>query len=279
MRFQIIFAFVILSTNLIAQDNIEETYIGILDLDSLYAPFTGSFVLFDLNQGNSYLLYNDSISSTRYSPCSTFKITNSLIALESGIARDENYMIAYDSLKIPRKPWWDTKEPFNHWGQDQTMRSAIRYSVVWYYQELARRIGEDKMTTFLNKINYGNNDISSGLDNFWLCGSLTISAEEQVEFLKKLYNKKLSGFSDRSQEIVKEIMLYESTEKYKLYGKTGGGDCWEDKLIGLYVGFLETDSNTYVFAMNMLVKEFNDFDNNKRIEFTKDILKHLRIIE
>jgi beta-lactamase class D len=279
MRHVFFLAYLILSANLSAQDNLKETYIGLLDLDSLYSPFSGSFVLLDLNKGNSYFVYNDSISSERYSPCSTFKITNSLIGIESGVAENENYLIKFDSIKTPPKPWWFTMEPFKHWMQDHTMESAIKYSVVWYYQELARRIGEEKMKSLLHQIDYGNNDISSGIDNFWLCGSLKISAWEQVEFLKKLYTDQFSGFSGTTQETVKEIMLCESAGKFKLYGKTGGGGCLDNKVIGWYVGFLETEYNTYIFAMNMFVNEYGDFDNNKRIEFTKDILKGLKLME
>lgn len=73
-------------------------------------------------------------------------------------------------------------------------------------------------------------------------------------------------------------MLYESTDNYKLYGKTGGGDCWDNKTIGWYVGFVETDSSNYIFAMNMFVEDFKDL-GNKRIEITKHILKDLNIIK
>ena len=278
MRLRVLIVSALLSFNLIAQDNLQETFIGIIDLDSIYGSFSGSFVLFDLNAGNSYRVYNDSLCSKRFSPCSTFKITNSLIGIESGVAENEYYLIEYDSINIAPKPCWYTTEPLKHWMQDHTMKSAIKYSVVWYHQELARRIGAEKMEDLLNQISYGNNDISSGIDNFWLCGSLKISAWEQVEFLKKLYNNKLPGFSIETQEIVKKIILYESTDKYKLYGKTGGGDCLDNKVIGWYIGFIETESNTYIFGMNLLVNDYSDFDNNKRIELTKDILRELKII-
>jgi len=268
----------IVTNRLIAQDILHEIYVQILDLDKYFMPFTGSFVLLDLKTG-LYKAYNDSICTKRYSPCSTFKIANSLIGIESGVAENENYLIKYDSMKIPSKPWWHTAEPQKHWMQDQTMRTAIRNSVVWYYQELARRIGNENMTKFLRQIDYGNNDISSGIDNFWLCGSLRISAMEQVGFLEELYNNQLTGFSIRTQEIVKDIILNESTDYYKLYGKTGGGDCCNDKVIGWYVGFLETESNTYIFAMNVFVNDFSDLGKNMRIEMTKNILKGLNIIK
>ena len=90
---------------------------------------------------------------------------------------------------------------------------------------------------------------------------------------------KLNEFSDRNIEAVKSIMIYETTDDYKLYGKTGGGDCWDNKVIGWYVGFVETDSEPKIFAMNIIANEFSDFKNNFRIELTKKILKELKIIK
>jgi beta-lactamase class D len=278
MKMRLILILFLVTNGLIAQEIFHEIYVQILNLDEYFKPFNGSFVLLDLKTG-LYKAYNDSIFTKRYSPCSTFKIANSLIGIESGVAEDENYLIKYDSMKTPPKPWWHIAEPQKHWMQDQTMRTAIRNSVVWYYQELARRIGNENMTKFLRQIDYGNNDISSGIDNFWLCGSLKISAMEQVEFLEELYNNQLTGFSIRTQEIVKDIILNESTDYYKLYGKTGGGDCWDDKVIGWYVGFLEIELNTYIFAMNVFVNDFSDLGNNMRIEITKNIFKGLNIIK
>ena len=171
------------------------------------------------------------------------------------------------------------KEPFKYWMQDHTLKTAIKNSLVWYYQELARRIGNKKMTKLLKQIDYGNNDISSGINEFWLCGSLKISTKEQIEFLKKLYQRKLTGFSIKSQKIVKEIMLYETTDNYILYGKIGGGDCVDNKEIGWYVGFIETNSNTHVFAMNIIVNDYSDLENNLRVKLTKKILRELKILK
>jgi beta-lactamase class D len=134
------------------------------------------------------------------------------------------------------------------------------------------------MSKKVNDLDYGNNDISSGLDTYWLCGSIQISINEQIDFLKRLYLHELKGFSDKNIDAVKSIMLYESTPDYKLYGKTGGGDCWDKKTIGWYVGFVETDSGTKIFAMNILVNNFGDLRNNFRIELTKKVLRDLKII-
>jgi beta-lactamase class D len=108
---------------------------------------------------------------------------------------------------------------------------------------------------------------------------MQISINEQIEFLKKLYMHQLNGFSDKSINTVKGIMLYESTPQYKLFGKTGTGDCFEDKFLAWYVGFVETDAGASVFAMNIIVDSFDELKNNFRIELTKTILRELKIIK
>lgn len=249
-----------------------------MDLTNYYGKFDGGFAIRNLKTGNK-TIYNPADCSTRFSPCSTFKIPNSLIGLESGVIKDQNFVIKYDSILHPKNPKLIASEPFKYWFQDLTLKQALKYSCVWYYQELARRVGAEKMKKYVDLLNYGNRDISSGVDNFWLCGSMQISIDEQIEFLKRMYLHKLPGISDRTINIVKDIMLYESTGTYKLYGKTGGGECWDNKVIGWYVGFVETKTGTYFFAMNIFVNNFSDLKDNFRIELTKNVLKKMNIIE
>jgi beta-lactamase class D len=133
------------------------------------------------------------------------------------------------------------------------------------------------MQRYLDSLQYGNRDISSGIDHFWLGGSMEVSADEQVEFLTRLIKNHLDGFSVTAQEKVKGIMLTETTERYRLYGKTGGCDCATDTTIGWYVGFIETRSNTYVFSLNIFVKSFDSLAG-KRFELTKQILQGIGVL-
>jgi beta-lactamase class D len=249
-----------------------------IDLKSLFGSFTGGFCIFDLKT-DKYISYNPEHCQKRFSPCSTFKIPNSLIGLETGVISDTGFIIKYDRQKYPLNPEHLKREPFKYWYQDLSLKSAFKYSCVWYYQELAKRVGEVRMKQMVNLLNYGNTDISSGLDSYWLCGSIQISINEQVEFLKRIYLHKLPGFSDKNIDTVKSIMLYETTADYKLFGKTGGGDCLDNRVIGWYVGFIETNSGPKVFAMNVIVNDFSDLQHNYRIELTKKILKELKIIQ
>ena len=186
-----------------------------------------------------YIRYNPEQCSERFLPASTFKIINSLIALETGVIPDENYVIEWDG----------TQYEIPAWNQDHDMRTAMQNSVVWYYQELARRVGKEKMQNYIDAVGYGNQDISGEIDPFWLNGALRISADEQVEFLKRLYQGDLP-FSERSMEIVRDIMVLEKTDLYQLSGKTGTG-LVDDLYLGWFVGYLEEDNNVYFFATNI----------------------------
>lgn len=261
---------------LCAQEEHKEAFQQI-DLSHHFNDAQGCFVLYDLKQ-DTYQMYQPDQCQQRFSPCSTFKIPNSLIALQTGVADDVQFKLRWDSIRTPAQPWMYEKEPFMYWPRDHTLQSAIKYSVVWYYQELARRIGMERMNDYLQQMDYGNQDASSAIDRFWLCGSLKISAKEQVDFLKKFYMHELSGFSVANMKAVKEIIRYESNDRFRLYGKTGGGDCMPRKVIGWYVGWVETDDNTYLFAMNMLADDFSAFDQNRRIEVTRKVLQELNII-
>ena len=116
----------------------------------------GCFVMFDL-QKDSYIKYNSKRCGDRFIPASTFKIFNSLVGLETGAVNDENEMMKWDG----------EKRIYNMWNQDHNMTSAFKYSAVWFYQELARRIGEEKMQKHISANHYGNEDISGGIDKFW----------------------------------------------------------------------------------------------------------------
>jgi beta-lactamase class D len=239
------------------------------DLRQYFKETNGCFVLYDL-KGDRYLRYNEERCRRRFSPFSTFKIPNSLIGLETGVIRDAEFVIPWDRVKYPPDNW--NTEPFIHWGQDHSLRTAIKYSVVWYYSELASRVGAGRMAQWLEKFGYGNRDASGGIDHFWLDSSLRVSADEQVEFLKALYQERLP-VSKRSLDIVKEIITLEQTDSYKLSGKTGGGPIGK-RALGWFVGYLETKGDVYFFALNMEGANFAAV-RDERINLTKRILAGL----
>jgi beta-lactamase class D len=196
------------------------------------------FVMLNL-ETDEYFRYKPERCAERLSPCSTFKIPHSLFALECGVLQDENTVIKWDGKKRDRETW----------NQDQTLATAVKYSAVWYFQEVAGRIGEERMRDFLAKIGYGNQDISGGLKRFWLGSSLTISADEQVEFLAKLVRRELP-FAQRNMDIVVKILKQDDVPG-EFYGKTGSGRLADDTHIGWFVGFVEKDGSRRVFALSL----------------------------
>lgn len=195
---------------------------------------TGSFVLYD-EANDKYVFCNRAMYTQAYTPASTFKICNTLIGLETGVIRDEQFVIPWDS--VVRNPVWD---------KDYDLQSAFANSVVWYYQELARRAGGRQMKEWIDRADYGNKDTSGGIDQFWLSGGLRITPEQQIGFLKRLHHQELP-FSARSVDILKKIMIVKDTAGMVVRGKTGwGGQDSTD--IGWYVGYVESGKRVYYFA-------------------------------
>ncbi|HWS90623.1 MAG TPA: penicillin-binding transpeptidase domain-containing protein [Pyrinomonadaceae bacterium] len=241
------------------------------DLASYFKPYpAGAFVLYDLKRG-AYVRYNEARCRERFSPYSTFKIPNSLIGLDAGVITDAEFRIEWDEKKYPAFNR-DTL-PFSAWWQDQTLRTAFKRSVVWYYRELALKVGEKRMKEYVDKLDYGNEDASGPLNGFWLNSSLKISADEQVEFLKRLHKEDLP-VAKRSIKILKEIMTLEETPGYRLSGKTGGGSLGENRYLGWFVGYLETEENTYFFATEIEGPTYLSI-RDERIAVTKRILADL----
>ena len=246
------------------------------DFSRFFQSTTGAIVLYDV-KNNRYLRHNEKRCAVRYTPASTFKVPNALIAVETGAVKDAETVMVWDKVKYPAQDW--TSEPFVHWTRDHTLRWAMKYSVIWYFREIARSIGEERMKTHLAKFAYGNEDISGGLaskrmfEAFWLNNSLKISADEQIEFLRKFYDEKLS-VSKRATSIVKQILVLEETPNYKLSGKTGGVGNLNGTALGWFIGYVETKDNTYFFALNIDGENYAAI-RDRRIDLTKQILNEL----
>lgn len=158
---------------------------------------SGSIAVYD--RDNDKIVYFDTARThRRFSPASTFKIFNSLVALETGVAADTSFTLEWDGVN---------RGKYAPWHRANSLNSAFKYSVVWYYQELARRVGAEEMQRLISLNKYGNEDINDKIDEFWLSdsgGKLRISQVEQIAFLRKLFNDSLA-FSKRSQQLVKDI--------------------------------------------------------------------------
>ncbi|MGG6240344.1 class D beta-lactamase [Nodosilinea sp. AN01ver1] len=228
----------------------------------------GAIIIHDLNQNVTYQ-HNRDRNLQPFLPASTFKILNSLIALETGVIPNDLAILTWDGIErmVPA------------WNRDQNMRTAFSLSAVWFYQVLARRIGHDRMQQWVSAAGYGNQTIGSpaAIDSFWLEGDLRITPQQQIEFLQRLYQNDLP-FSEAAIATVKDIMIVERTPDYTLRAKTGWAGLGEpdQPQIGWYVGYLEQGDNVYLFATNVDMRQ--DSDGPARLELTRRCLRDLNLL-
>ena len=231
-----------------------------LELENIFKnkQVEGTIVIESMNKKKNYI-YNDKRAEKLLSPASTFKIPNSLIALNEGI-------ITKDSMIL-----WDKKlREYESWNKDQTLQTAFKSSCVWCYQEFASQIGIEKYKKYLKKLNYGNKKIGDDVTTFWLDESLRITIFGQLSFLKRLYSNNLP-FKQEDINTLKEIMIDEKNENYTIRAKTG----WEGRY-GWYVGYIETKDDVCFFALNIDTKTKEDLAKRKAI--TLEALKIKGII-
>lgn len=234
---------------------------------------SGSITIYDYNSKKWISSdINDSQHGTL--PASTFKVINTLIALETGAISDEHEIIKWpgntDTVKYGYRP------DIYH---NMSMKEAFQLSAGWAYVELAKEIGKERYKKFLDKVHYGNADVSIDDPDFWNFGSLVISPVNQIDILIGVYEETLP-FSKRSFKVLKEIMKEEHTDDYILRAKTGwtrdGG-----KDTGWWIGYIEQKDNVYFFATRLIKdRDVKNADFGKcRKEITKAVLRDLNIIK
>ncbi|WP_106498327.1 BlaR1 family beta-lactam sensor/signal transducer [Lentibacillus sp. Marseille-P4043] len=228
------------------------------DLSAFFNEYEGSFVLYDL-QEKQYNIYNKDKSTLRVSPNSTYKIYSALFALESDIiTRNDN------SLK-----WNGNSYPYQSWNQNQNLFTAMENSVTWYFQQLDKKVQMKNIESYLDKIQYGNQNLSGGIEDYWLESSLKISPIEQVQTLKDFYTNQF-GFNGKNIQFVKDAIKLETKDSATLYGKTGTGTVNGKNVNGWFIGYVETENNTYFFATN--IENNHHTSGSKAAEITKSIL-------
>jgi beta-lactamase class D len=185
-------------------------------------------------------------------PASTFKVPLALIGFDSGILQDGD------------RPAWPFREGYADWDpiwkQTTTPTTWMRDSVVWYSQELTRRLGAQRFQEYVDRLDYGNRDLSgdpgrgNGLTNAWLSSSLRISAAEQVAFVRRLIRGELK-VSRSATERTMAIMPSKLVDGWQINGKTGtgarrlaNGTNDRERQIGWFVGWATRDGRTLVFA-------------------------------
>ena len=226
---------------------------------------TGTFVLFDLKT-HAHHVFNPKRAAEPFVPASTFKIPNTLIGLEVGAVKGVDEVLPYGG-----KPQY-----IKEWEHDMPLREAMRLSAVPIYQELARRIGIERMAEKVKAFQYGNAEIGTVVDQFWLQGPLKITAYEQVDFLSRLVQGKLP-VKPESLAAVKDITLRETSEGRELHYKTGWSGGTIKPQVGWLVGWVTSKDGDCPFALNIEMTTIEDAP--KRLIVAKDCLKALGVFK
>lgn len=229
------------------------------DLSIYFAGYEGSFVLYDM-QTDHYHIYNEKNSIRRVSPNSTYKIFSALFALESNVITSKNSTIKWNGIQYP----------YDAWNMDQSLFTAMKNSVNWYFEDLDRRIQREDMQAFLEQIGYGNTDLSGGIGQYWIESSLKISPVEQVRLLRAFYTNQF-GFKEENVQNVKDAIRLEEKAGIQLSGKTGTGAVNNKNINGWFIGYVETKENTYFFATN--IQSEDNSNGSMAAEITLSILK------
>jgi beta-lactamase class D len=238
------------------------------DLKRLFdeAGTTGTFVLMDLSADRTTLV-DPARAAQRFRPASTFKIPNSLIAFDTGAVRDDQEVLPYGG-----KP-----QPLKQWEHDMPLPEAIRLSAVPIYQEVARRIGPARMQAYVDAFDYGNRQIGSEIDQFWLRGPLEISALEEARFTSRMALQQLP-VQPRTWEMVRRMLRLDPEPQdgdAVIYGKTGWATDHKPA-VGWWVGWVEREGHVYAFALNIDMPTMADA--NKRIPLAKALMRALGVL-
>ncbi|WP_319381826.1 class D beta-lactamase [Thiomicrorhabdus sp.] len=217
----------------------------------------GTLMLSSL-KGEQTFIHNEQRAGQRFTPASTFKILNTLIAVQQGAVSGPDFLFK----------WSGEHYDFSAWNRDLTLRDAFQVSCVWCYQRLASKIGSEVYRQSLRSLHYGRLQEPFKTTTFWLDGALKVSAREQVAFLKAVFRQDLP-FSRQAYSTLKSVMLVEKTPAYTLEAKSG----WSNH-IGWYIGYVETRDDVWFFALNMDVRD------SKRLPLRKSlVLEALKLKE
>ncbi len=261
------------STDPIQEQEVESA-ITEVDWSNYFEEINGAAVIYDPAE-NCYQIYNQELALTRRSPCSTFKIISSLIALENGIIEPDN------STRV-----WSGEVFWNEdWNKDIDFSDAFHASCVWYFREVIDEIGKDMMQDELNKLQYGNCDISDwngelntnnhnpALTGFWIESSLLISPKEQVEVIERIFGDN-TNYSEETRNQLKQVMLLSEPNESDIliYGKTGMGKSYGIVVDSWFTGFADIPEKRIYFCVYLGETENKDVSSAKAREIAVEIV-------
>ncbi len=261
-----------LEGNMMAEPEIME-----MDWSSYFDGLNGAAVVY-VPSKKQYMIYNTDQALIRRSPCSTFKIISSLIALENGIVEPDNSIHTWSG-----ETFWN-----ENWNRDIDFAEAFRTSCVWYFREVIDETGSRLIQAELNNLQYGNCDISDwegrlntnnnnrALTGFWLESSLKISPKEQAEVMERIFGE-TSVYSEEAKSELKQVMLVTDQDKtdFPIYGKTGMGKDKGAVVDAWFTGFAESREENIYFCVYLGRTDDKDVSSGAAKEIAIELIAGL----
>jgi beta-lactamase class D len=207
-------------------------------------------VIIDAASGDT--VYRKGTCDQGFYPQSTFKLPLAMMGYDAGILVD---------AQSPRWPYQAKFKKTQRERKDTDPTIWERDSIVWYSQEIARKLGKKAFGDYIRGFGYGNRDVSGGpgntdgLTESWLMSSLKISPDEQVAFLKRFLGGELP-ISDHAVDMTKRIVpTFKGQSDWTIQGKTGSGSMRDkagkadrNRPIGWFVGWARREDRQVIFA-------------------------------
>lgn len=205
-----------------------------------------------LDQETGAAIVRTGTCDERFTPMSTFKVPLALMGYDAGVLKDEH------------TPRWDYDPKFEapkraRKAVDPTIWEAD--SILWYSQELTRKLGAEVFGDYVRKLDYGNRDTGGrparddGLTQSWLSSSLLISADEQARFMRRIVARDLPVSREAIDMTVSIIPAFAAGDGWAVQGKTGSGSLRRKngrldhaRPVGWFVGWAEKNGRKIAFA-------------------------------
>jgi beta-lactamase class D len=174
-----------------------------------------------------------------------------LVALETGALKSVDEVLPWDGRLYPNRPEWQA---------DMALKQAMQTSSENYFGTLSKRIGQKRLAKWVKKLNYGNRKIGLNTEKAWHDGVLTVTANEQLDFIDRMRRSELPVSKDTIAK-VKSSMFESETNGHRIYGKTGShGGLNQQRGVVWWIGWVEGPMNDTSFVLQVDLKAMDNRD-------------------
>ncbi|MFM7359244.1 MAG: penicillin-binding transpeptidase domain-containing protein [Sediminibacterium sp.] len=220
----------------------------------------GTYGMF-LNGAGTFTLYNVKFyRDSAYSPDQTLYPILFIAGLETGVIPNERSSILID-----------TSATLNLFADTAFIKSDGSF-----FSTIARSIGKEKLQSILDTLQYGSKKIIGPVDQAGQ-SSLTITPDEQLGLIKKLYFNQLP-FQKRSQEIVKKLLIRESNATFQLAYFLSREKNAEGITSAWIMGWVEENRHPYFFVIHTKRNQGEETQETQ-LSLLKNILRQQGFLE